>query len=489
MDLLGEIKRKQLLVEPAALEHLKKQEDPMKLLEACETHLNGGFMITHAIVDEVLNEWSSSQKTQQAFIEKNDFIPQSASIESRILFQEKPVAKVVGELNDFTKYFQNRFAQLSNILKARRSENVYATISKAKQMTDRGKIRIIGMVSDNRETKNGHRIIELEDENETIVCLASKNNAKIMSEAALVLADDTIALDGFTSNGLFIIENIVWPDLPLRSKKLIEDDVSIAFISDMHFGSKYFMQREFEKFIRFINCETDEREEASKIKYLLVAGDVVDGVGVYPSQEEQLTTKDIFKQYEMFCDYFEQIPEHIQVIISPGNHDAVRTAEPSPRLSPEFTQRLEGKKNFSFVSNPALVEVHGVKVLIYHGTSVDNMIKVLPNLQDGYENPHKVAVELLKRRHLSPVYGEKSLIPLHYDDMVISEVPDILHFGHVHKNGYTDYKGTFIVNSGTWQDRTDYQVKQGHHPSPGELPIYNLKTGALKIISFVEEHG
>ena len=62
---------------------------------------------------------------------------------------------------------------------------------------------------------------------------------------------------------------------------------------------------------------------ASKVKYVIIAGDLVDGVGIYPSQQEELEIKEIVAQYEEFCRLIKQIPADKQIIICPGNHDAV----------------------------------------------------------------------------------------------------------------------------------------------------------------------
>ncbi|MBI2446177.1 hypothetical protein HYV43_07355 [Candidatus Micrarchaeota archaeon] len=95
-----------------------------------------------------------------------------------------------------------------------------------------------------------------------------------------------------------------------------------------------------------------------------------------------------------------------------------------------------------------------------------------------------MGIELMKRRHLAPTYGDKPLVPEHRDYMVVSEPPDIFHFGHVHKNGYADYRGTFVVNSGTWQDTTDFQKRIGHVPSPCQFPVYNVASGSLRVLDF-----
>ncbi|MEZ5334217.1 MAG: hypothetical protein R2741_02730 [Methanolobus sp.] len=53
------------------------------------------------------------------------------------------------------------------------------------------------------------------------------------------------------------------------------------------------------------------------------------------------------------------IPKHIKIIISPGNHDAVRQAEPQPKL-PECIREYF-PENVTFVGNPSIVDLDGVK--------------------------------------------------------------------------------------------------------------------------------
>ena len=50
-------------------------------------------------------------------------------------------------------------------------------------------------------------------------------------------------------------------------------------------------------------------------------------------------------------------------------------------------------------------------------------------------------VEYLKRRHLSPIYPGNLIIPEKLITCYEDE-PDAFHSGHVHKNGYTAYRGT-----------------------------------------------
>ena len=134
------------------------------------------------------------------------------------------------------------------------------------------------------------------------------------------------------------------------------------------------------------------------------------------------------------------------------------------------------------MANPCYLNLHGVKVLSYHGTSLDSMIQ---NIQGcSYSNATSAMKEILKRRHLSPIYGDNVVTPSKSDSLVIDEVPDILHMGHIHKNGYDEYHGTALVNSGTWQARTSFQIKQGHIPTPALLSVYDAQTTSLLQVDF-----
>ncbi|MCK4483052.1 DNA polymerase II small subunit, partial [Candidatus Bathyarchaeota archaeon] len=102
-----------------------------------------------------------------------------------------------------------------------------------------------------------------------------------------------------------------------------------------------------------------------------------------------------------------------------------------------------------------------------------------------HEHPEKAMTFLLKSRHLAPVYGGKTpLSPENRDFLVIDRVPDIFHSGHIHKLEYGNYRGVLVVNSGCWQDQTEYMRRHGFVPTPGKVPVVNLQTLEPAIISF-----
>ena len=172
----------------------------------------------------------------------------------------------------------------------------------------------------------------------------------------------------------------------------------------------------------------------------------------------------------------------------PGNHDAVRVADPQPAIIDELLGDITKMENVYSVGSPCYFSLHGVEVLMYHGASIHSIVPHIPRM--SYDHPEKVAEEYLKRRHLHPVYGERPPItPEKKDYLVIEKVPDIMHLGDVHKNGYLNYKGVVAINSGTWQNTTPYQIRLGHHPTPCILPVVNLHNTKLTVIHFDKPTG
>ena len=93
---------------------------------------------------------------------------------------------------------------------------------------------------------------------------------------------------------------------------------------------------------------------------------------------------------------------------------------------------------------------------------------------------------LLQCRHLAPIYGRRTPIaPEKRDFMIIDGEPDIFHTGHVHVLKYGNYRGTLLVNSGAWQEQTEFQRRMGLVPTPGIASIVNLETLQVTPVNFV----
>jgi DNA polymerase II small subunit len=251
------------------------------------------------------------------------------------------------------------------------------------------------------------------------------------------------------------------------------------------------------KFIDWINGKAgspEQREIAKKLGYLFIVGDVVDGVGIYPSQEKDLVIKDVYEQFRVFNEYIKRIPKRVQIIICPGNHDGVRLAEPQPQFSKEFVKELYEMENVTLVSNPSYIRIHAVNgfsgliVLMYHGYSFDHYCLDVQSLRNagGYGRVDKVVEFLLKKRHLAPTHGSSLFVPTSKDDMVIDLVPDVITTGHIHNLKTSVYKYVNIITCSCFQRLTGetYAERLGHTPTPGLVPILNIKTRKVNVMNF-----
>lgn len=385
---------------------------------------------------------------------------------------------IEGKSEDFRKYFLNRFERIKSFLTSR--PDVMGANGPSKLNEKQKKVKVIGLVSSKKETKD-RVVIELEDD-EGVVKVIFKNEVK--KKASRILMDEVICVLGQLLNGGTILgEDIIWPDVIPKKRISLEGDGYVALTSDIHIGSKLFMKHEFESFIKWINGENDEKNIASRLRYLIIAGDVVDGVGVYPNQEDELIIKDIYRQYEEAAHYLSMIREDVKIIIIPGNHDACRQTLPTPPIYRDVGAPLYSLKNVIMLGDPAVVEIEGLTFLITHGRSLDDVIPALPDC--NFKEPQKAMAELIKSRHIAPIYGEKTPIaPEPVDRLVIDIVPDVFHAGHVHVWGVSEYKGVLLINSGAWQMQTKYQMSMGIEPAPGVVPVVDLSSLKVFTIKF-----
>jgi DNA polymerase II small subunit len=213
----------------------------------------------------------------------------------------------------------------------------------------------------------------------------------------------------------------------------------------------------------------------------------VDGVGIYPDQQKELTIRDVTKQYNYAVKYLEKIPDYIEIVLGPGNHDAARKSQPQPAIPEGYLSSIKGKKNIYSVGSPCYLSLHGVEILMYHGVSLNDIIGVVPGMDSNF--PAKPMSLLMQCRHLAPMYGGKTMLsPENRDYLVIDRVPDIFHSGHIHILDYFKYRGVLVVNSGGWQEQTEYMEKIGLMPTPGKVPVVNLQTMEVRVLDFIKMH-
>jgi len=396
--------------------------------------------------------------------------------------------KSSGKIEDFNKFFKEKFEFLAEILRKRGFEG---EISKVKKTKKTEQVVFVAMVSEKWKSKNGNLALRLEDFRNEVIGVISKTNKELFEDGENIVEDEVLAFEGnVLSEDMILISNFWKPDVLIGGVNKAENEVNCLFISDTHIGSKLFLDKVFEKMLNWINLNVGDKGDlnlAKKIKYVVFAGDMVDGIGIYPGQIDNLEIKDIFEQYRVFGDYIEKIPEEIEIFLAPGNHDAVRRADPQPALGKEFRQGMENLGNVHFIGSPSMLEIEGVKILPYHGHSIFGLIEKISFLKPT--NPTKAMEEMMKRRDLFPCYGTKQpIVPEKRNYMLIKETPDIFVTGHIHYNEYATYRERLLINAGTWEDITPYQLMQGQLVvTPGRAVVVPLNKFEIKERKFLGE--
>lgn len=479
------------------LETLSKVEDPVDLMEKIVKKIDGLAQKPLYITRNFLEESSTRPKLDQAEgfkdlpleSKRQGFKPYAEQIASDIRVLDDPAAttSTTGEVEEYQDYFLDRFNRLEKFLRQRMDVKDATSIQNALKAATNSKVKIIGMLSEKRDSKQ-RTFLRLEDPHSSVTVLVYPDlEASVRERVQSLLLDQVVCISAVkTRNDLLILEDVYYPEIPEKKPGRSPEPVYAALISDLHIGSRQFMREEFSRFLLWLNGKLGDdnwREVASHVKYVVIAGDIVDGIGIYPQQVKELAIRDIYRQYFAASKYLEQIPDYIQLIISPGNHDASRKALPQPSIPKDYAEPLFEARDLISVGNPCALSMHGVELLVYHGRSLDDVIANGPNMSP--RNPERAMRLLLQCRHLAPIYGQRTPIaPGARDPLVIDRVPDIFHAGHVHVYGHEKYRGVLVINSGAWQQQTEYMRRMGLRPTPGIVPIVNLKTLQLTTLDF-----
>lgn len=391
-----------------------------------------------------------------------------------------------GTYDEFYELTLDKFNQLRKLIRRRPEVNSATNINNIFRLSNSVEISTIGLVNNIHLTKKGNYLLTLEDLTGIISVLIQNNsdNLDYIKIIERTIKDQMLFVKGTFNpgqkgrRGIIYANSISKIDIPTDFQpNTSPDPLSIALISDIHIGSKEFEEGLFKKFLNFLNGKSNNkqlRDIAGKIKYLVINGDLVDGIGIYPNQQKDLIITDIYKQFKKASDLLSEIPDYIKIFYVSGNHEPVRNALPLPAVPKKYCEDLINL-GIKCLGNPSLIKTHNVNTLIYHGESMHDMNLLIHDLD--INDPIETMKEFLICRHLAPTFGEKTQIaPINKDLLLLDKIPDIFHTGHVHINGTGKYRNVTLVNSGCFQAQTDYMRSFGITPTPGIVPIVELDT-------------
>lgn len=474
-EILSEAAKHKLFLTPEAMEMVLSNDHPMEFVNTVFAHISKNVMFVDKkdIMDCIAGDKILFESPKE-IVPHNKFTPDIHILKGTDITGESTSE---GKINDFAQYFKARFYTLKRLLEKRHDFGKSIDISRAKTL-DRD-VKIVGIVYDKTTTKNGHTMLTIEDDTDTIKVFISKESPLI---GEFFVNDEVIGIQGKPNRDrtMVIPDKIFRPDIPRNNTWEPSDTPSkVAFLSDVHVGSTTFLEKDWDRMVSWLKANSVKED----INYLIFPGDVVDGIGVFPNQDKELIIKDIDEQYAKLAEYLKDIPDHIKMVIHPGNHDAARLAEPQPALNQRFTKGFDS--NILMVGNPVYAEIEGRNVLTYHGKSMDDWIAAVQDLT--YDDPLKVMKQMCVRRHLAPIYGQRNaLAPEKKDYMAMEIVPDIFVSGHVHGAGQEIYNGVRLINASTWQDQTEYQKQHNFNPDPGIMPVVELGSGRIVMHNFHE---
>jgi DNA polymerase II small subunit len=468
-EIIDWLSERKLMPSPELITHISNHPDGLVLLEKSVASLDGPKLFL-SVSDLLIEDNPEPPKPISR--------PKVADIPPIIIERQIDKSMADGKLQSFVSLFNDRFTTLSRLVRRNPSMRDAGPLSTLNPDEEN---QAIGMIAEIQSFPNGRTKVVIEDKDNRINIMLKEEEGNPLN----LLNDEVIGVSGKLNrqgNLLYVNSPIVRPHLGRYREVARSEEPYIAlFISDIHLGSGTFKENEWNKFISWLNGEVDYHKEwIPDPGYLVIAGDAVDGIDSYPGQEEDLSITDVWEQYSTLSKSISKIPNTIQTVIMPGNHDAVRLMEPQLPL-PDRVIKDFGD-NLTFTANPVLLNLAGVQVLCYHGKSLDDLV----SLRDlTYDNPMSMMKELLNRRHMAPVYGAKTpLAPEKQDHMLIREVPDIFVTGHVHSFGIERYNGVLMLNPGTWQAQTDYQKMMGFQPQPCRAVAVNLQTFDTQVLDF-----
>lgn len=423
--------------------------------------------------------------TKRIFQSIKTFTPKAKELAENLQIElsldDKNIIKPSDSIENNIKALRDRYRKIYSILRKRIPRGLYE-ISDLKKIEDGKTGYIVGMVL---TIVKGKRIL-VEDPTDNCNIIISERilNRGNREKLKFVTKDAVLGFQILKKWGKVFYKDVIFPEFEEPPNEGENEEVAVLLTSDLHVGSKYFNRKKFEILIEWLKGRRGREELAGKVKYIIIAGDLVDGIGIYPSQRFELSITDLHRQYQNVAEILSAIPDYISIIIIPGNHDATYRGIPQPPIFKEFREVFDGLP-IKFLSNPAIVRIFGKRFLIEHGEVLESVSNNLENV--SHNEPARLMLHFLRLRNFAPISEGRIMVNIQPNDLfTILAVPNVFHMGHIHVYGYEKYRNVHIINSGTWQEMTPYQERLGLQPTPGIFGVFDFTKGRIHNLSIGE---
>lgn len=353
-------------LDSSALKFLLKNEDK---IENILTRLKENKPKELVLSSEILQKFLEEAPT------KIDIIPRNYSTKEMV------------SVEDITNFFVNRYSNIWNILSKRMELVNLISINKITQKID--KFSLIVMI----RKIEGNKIF-VED-------LTGQLKLELRSNQNILLTEDEVigvVCKRFNEN--FLVENVYYPDIPLKKEVLhTTEDINCFFIPIEKINEKK------------LNGVEKELEEKNNLFFLFL---------------DSNSNKTF---YEEIIPFFPKVRTFI--------------------ISEEKIQKeMEG---YNFLSDPAFVKVEELVLLLTNG-------KFLKYYSDVWKiSLNQIVLNLIKKRHLNPSFKFSKKIFVS-DPFFLDIVPDIVYVNYPSIFASLNYKGTTILVNGNAEESAIWKV-------------------------------
>ncbi|TLN09829.1 hypothetical protein FDZ71_09685, partial [bacterium] len=243
------------LIETSArqLDHDKLADE---LLASAQRQATGKRLLDRGIVEEALERLLPPAQSIEIPEPVRVEVPLAAEIESKVKILKDPSSgsTLGGSMQEFNLHFRDRFTKLREILQRRTDARDAGTISNALSAQPNQRVKLIAMIMDKRE--RGSRLFltvdDLEDTAQVLV--QTDRDRQLYDMARRAPLDQVVCIEAVKSQGsLLVAERITLPDIPDRKPRGADEEVYAVLLSDVHVGSRKFVEEAFRRAIHWLN--------------------------------------------------------------------------------------------------------------------------------------------------------------------------------------------------------------------------------------------
>jgi len=176
-----------------------------------------------------------------------------SNIELRVVRKMQPRDKIT--ISDLTNSLNEKYNLLKDALLRKIEIQNAVSINKLSS----GDVTIIGMVKE-IEQKEDRQLIEAEDLTGSIKCIVPKEVAKLSE-------DDVVSLSGRINNKILFVNQINFPDVPIRNPNYSGADIKVAFITN--YNEKMIIEADIIVIMKCENIDRVKEKYKGKLVYSL----------------------------------------------------------------------------------------------------------------------------------------------------------------------------------------------------------------------------